>query len=102
MEKIMMLQSATPKQTRQFQRADGQNGVIEFYGVVLTDGINSFYGETSENLTKLISPDGQQGLRLKEGGWYVVRFNMRVREAKKEGRTGFFTSIGVHEMMRVV
>lgn len=99
MEKIMQLVECSFKKQREWPRKDGTKETVEYYEVTLTDGIDTISGETSGQLTKQIASEGADKLRMIEGHTYAVRFTMNARKYDKDGKSGRFVSVNVHQML---
>lgn len=99
MEKIMQLVECSFKKQREWPRKDGTKELVEYYEVTLTDGIDTISGETSGQLTKQIASEGADKLRMIEGHTYAVRFTMNARKYDKDGKSGRFVSVNVHQML---
>ena len=67
--------------------------------MTLTDGIDTIFGETGAQLTRQIASEGADKLRMIEGHAYAVRFNVNARKYDKEGKSGCFVSVMIHQMM---
>ena len=99
MEKTMQLVECSFKKQREWTRQDGTKEMVDYYEVTLTDGIDTIHGETSGPLTKQIAKEGEDRLRMIEGHAYAVRFNVNSRKYDKEGKSGCFVSVMIHQMM---
>ena len=99
MEKTLQLVECSFKKQRDWTRQDGTKETVDYYEVTLTDGIDTIHGETSGPLTKQIVKDGEDKLRLIEGHWYAVRVTINARKYDKDGKSGRFVSVIVHQMM---
>ena len=99
MEKTMQLVECSFKKQREWTRQDGTKETVDYYEVTLTDGIDTIYGETAGTLTKQIAKEGEDRLRMIEGHAYTVRFTINARKYDKEGKSGRFVSVMIHQMM---
>ena len=97
----MNLVSCSLKKTRTWERQDGTSKPIDYYDVMLTDGIDTISGETGEALTAQISTEGDNKLRMLEGHLYSVRFNINARKWEKDGKSGVYTSVNIHQMYQI-
>ena len=95
----MQLVECSFKKQREWTRQDGTKETVDYYEVTLTDGIDTIYGETVGTLTKQIAKEGEDKLRLIEGHWYAVRFTINARKYDKDGKSGCFVSVMIHQMM---
>ena len=95
----MQLVECSFKKQREWPRKDGTKELVEYYEVTLTDGIDTISGETSGQLTKQIASEGADKLRMIEGHTYAVRFTMNARKYDKDGKSGRFVSVNVHQML---
>lgn len=99
MEKTMQLVECSFKKQREWTRQDGTKETVDYYEVTLTDGIDTIHGETSGPLTKQIASEGADKLRVIEGHLYAVRFTMNARKWDKDGKSGRFVSVTIHQML---
>ena len=95
----MQLVECSLKKHREWTRQDGTKETVDYYEVTLTDGIDTIHGETSGQLTKQIASEGADKLRMIEGHAYAVRFTMNARKYDKDGKSGKFVSVNIHQMM---
>ena len=95
----MQLVECSFKKQREWTRQDGTKETVDYYEVTLTDGIDTIHGETSGLLTKQIAADGEGKLRMIEGHVYAVRFTINARKYDKDGKSGKFVSVNIHQMM---
>ena len=98
----MQLVECSFKKQREWKRQDGSKELVDYYEVTLTDGIDTIFGETVGQLTKQIAAEGENQLRMIEGHVYGVRFNINAREYSKDGKSGKFVSVMIHQMMLLV
>ena len=49
MEKLVAIKEQLPLQTRQYQDKNGENQVFKSVGFVMSDGVDTFYGEVVGN-----------------------------------------------------
>lgn len=99
MEKIMVLKAFSEKKQREFNRQDGTKAIIEWHDVILTDGIDTIMGETSENLTRQINAtDENVRLEMKIGQLYNVRATFQVLSYKKDEKDSFFMKANISQM----
>ena len=99
MEKTMQLVECSFKKQREWTRQDGTKETVDYYEVTLTDGIHTVFGETCGQLTKQIAKEGEDRLRMIEGHAYAVRFTINARKYDKDGKSGRFVSVVIHQMM---
>ena len=99
MEKTMQLVECSFKKQREWPRKDGTKELVDYYEVTLTDGIDTIFGETGGQLTKQIATEGADKLRMIEGHVYAVRFTINARKYDKDGKSGRFVSVNIHQMM---
>lgn len=103
MEKIMKLVAASEKKQREFQLKNGGTKVIEFYELLLTDGIDTIYGETSESLTNQINSTVQNArIPLVKDGIYSVRFNINSNTYSKDNTTRYFVAVNIHQLTPMI
>ena len=95
----MQLAECSFKKQREWTRQDGTKETVDYYEVTLTDGIDTVHGETGAQLTKQIAKEGEDRLRMIEGHAYAVRFTINARKYDKEGKSGCFVSVVIHQMM---
>ena len=94
----MQLVECSFKKQREWPRKDGTKELVDYYEVTLTDGIDTIFGETGVQLTKQIATEGADKLRMIEGHTYAVRFNINARKYDKDGKSGHFVSVTIHQM----
>ena len=99
MEKTLQLVECSFKKQREWTRQDGTKETVDYYEVTLTDGIDTISGETGAQLTRQIASEGADKLRMIEGHVYAVRFTMNARKYDKDGKSGRFVSVNIHQMM---
>lgn len=99
MEKTLQLVECSFKKQREWTRQDGTKETVDYYEVTLTDGIDTIFGETGAQLTRQIASEGADKLRMIEGHAYAVRFTMNARKYDKDGKSGRFVSVNIHQMM---
>ena len=99
MEKTMQLVECSFKKQREWPRKDGTKETVDYYEVTLTDGIDTICGETGGQLTKQIATEGADKLRMIEGHVYAVRFTINARKYDKDGKSGHFVSVNIHQML---
>lgn len=98
----MALKAFSEKKQREFTRQDGTKAVIEWHDVILTDGIDTIMGETTENLTRQINAtDKDVRLEMKIGVLYNVRATFQVLPYKKDGKDSFFMKGIINQMVIV-
>ena len=86
MEKLMMLQAVSEKKQRTSQKMDGSTKVFSWYEVIMTDGIDTIMGDTTEGLTNQIdSTDEKVKLNLNVGDLYNCRCTLSVVRYEKDG-----------------
>ena len=95
----MQLVECSFKKQREWPRKDGTKETVDYYEVTLTDGIDTVHGETSGQLTKQIASEGADKLRMIEGHVYAVRFTINARKYDKDGKSGHFVSVNIHQML---
>ena len=95
----MQLVECSFKKQREWPRKDGTKELVDYYEVTLTDGIDTIFGETSVQLTKQIATEGADKLRMIEGHVYAVRFTINARKYDKDGKSGRFVSVNIHQML---
>jgi len=95
----MQLVECSFKKQREWPRKDGTKELVDYYEVTLTDGIDTIFGETSGQLTKQIATEGADKLRMIEGHAYAVRFTINARKYDKDGKSGRFVSVNIHQML---
>ena len=95
----MQLVECSFKKQREWPRKDGTKELVDYYEVTLTDGIDTIFGETGVQLTKQIATDGADKLRMIEGHAYAVRFTINARKYDKDGKSGRFVSVTIHQML---
>ena len=95
----MQLVECSFKKQREWTRQDGTKEAVDYYEVTLTDGIDTIHGETGGPLTKQIASEGADKLRVIEGHLYAVRFTMNARKWDKDGKSGHFVSVTIHQML---
>ena len=102
MEKIMVLKAFSEAKQREITRQDGQKSVITWHDIILTDGIDTVMGESSDNLTKLIdSKDPNVQLPMNIGDLYNVRLTLSVVSYEKNGQKGMFMKSNIQQMVKV-
>ena len=102
MEKVMKLISVSPMLQTEITRRDGQKKMLSYNEILLSDGIDAIFGETSENLTSQInSTDPNYRLELIQGALYSVRFNITTNEYDRDGKKRYFTKVNVHQLFRM-
>lgn len=102
MEKIMLLKAFSETRQREINRQDGSKGIIQWHDIILTDGIDTIMGESSENLTKLIdSPDPNIRLDMSIDCLYNVRANLQVVSYEKNGQKSNFMKASILNMVKV-
>ena len=94
----MQLVECSFKKQREWPRKDGTKELVDYYEVTLTDGIDTIFGETGVQLTKQIATEGADKLRMIEGHTYAVRFTINARKYDKDGKSGRFVSVTIHQM----
>lgn len=99
MEKMLVLKAISEKKSRQITRRDGSSKVMSWYQVILTNGLDTMYCETSESLTQLIdSADPSVKLDLQIGQPYSCRMSFSVGSYQKDGQTNYIQNIIIHQM----
>ena len=72
MQQILFIQKLLPLRERSYNDRQGQPQVFTSQGFVLTDGVNTFYAETTGNYAKAVL-----GLKLTEGQLVAVQLTFR-------------------------
>lgn len=91
MEKMFVLKSISERKERTIQRQDGQTKVLKWYDVVMSNGLDTVMGETSESVTNQIeATDENAKLLMEVGKCYMCRVNLNVVEYEKEGKKSSF------------
>ena len=99
MEKVMKLLSVSLKKQREIKRQDGSTKLLDYYEVMMTDGVDTIHGETTEGLTSLIATTNEDvKVHLIEGHLYTVRFNINARKWEKDGRNGVMVNINIQQL----
>ena len=99
----MQLMACSMKKQRTWTRQDGTQKPIDFYEVKMTDGTDTIFGETSEALTaRIMATDEKTKLRMIEGHWYAVRFNINAYDWEKDGKSGVRVTVNVQQMTEMV
>lgn len=102
MEKVMKLVSVSPVKQVEVTRRDGQRKTISYNELLLSDGIDTIYGETSENLTSQINAtDPNLKLQLMQGALYNVRFSINAVEYTKDNVKTYWTKVNIHQLFRL-
>lgn len=103
MEKLMQLVKVGSLAEREFKRQDGTVKKLQFRELLLSNGIDTIVGETSERLTAQTEANSDQlRLRLVEGHVYNCEFNLSVREAEKDGKKRNFMSCTITKLALIV
>lgn len=104
MKAMMILMKVSAPMEREFKTTTGDVKKVPFRMVMLSDGIDSIYGETSERLTNRIdSTNNDLKLNLIVGHVYNVDFTLQARTYKdKEGREGIFFSCTINKMESIL
>lgn len=104
MKQMMILMKVSAPMEREFKTTNGDVKKVPFRMVLLSDGIDSIYGETSERLTNRIDSTND-ALKLNPivGHVYNVDFTLQARTYKdKEGREGIFFSCTINKMESIL
>lgn len=102
MEKMMVLKAVSEKKQREIQKTDGTKKVIAWYEPIMSNGLDTIIGETSEALTGLIdNPDPNFKLELKVGTCYMCRFSINVVQYEKNNVKSYFTKIVFHQIVEI-
>lgn len=99
MEKMFVLKSISERKERTIQRQDGQTKVLKWYDVVMSNGLDTVMGETSESVTNQIeATDENAKLLMDVGKCYMCRVNLNVVEYEKEGKKSAFLKATFHQI----
>lgn len=102
MEKMFWLKAISEKKQRKITKRDGSEGIITWHDLILTNGLDTIIGESSENLTNLIdSTDENLRLDINVDDCYMCRFTLSVVPYEKNGVTSNFMKCIIHQMVRV-
>lgn len=99
MEKMFVLKSISERKERTIQRQDGQTKVLKWYDVVMSNGLDTVMGETSESVTNQIdATDENAKLLMEVGKCYMCRVNLNVVEYEKDGKKSAFLKATFHQI----
>lgn len=99
MEKMLVLKAVSERKQREITKQDGSKKMLPWYDVILTNGVDTIMGETSEALTAQIdNTDENYRLKLEVGTVYMCRFTLSVIPYEKNGQKSHFNKVTFHQM----
>lgn len=100
MEKMMILKKVSQIMENEFTTTSGEVKKIRSRRLLLDDGVDSIYGETSERLfNRIEATNNDLKLNLIEGHVYNVDFTLQAKEYKnKEGKEDIFLRCTINKM----
>lgn len=104
MKQMMILVKVSEPQTREFTTKNNEVRTIKYRNLLLDDGIDSIYGETSERLTMRIDAQNEEvKLRLIEGHVYNVDYTLKAQPYKtKDNKDSVFMSCTINKLSPIV
>lgn len=102
MEQIFWVKAISETKQREINRQDGTKKMLSWHDVILTNGIDTIIGETSENLTaQMDNPNPDFKLDVKVDDCVMVRATFSVMPYEKDGRKSHFQKCIINQMVIV-
>lgn len=99
---MLWLKAISETKQREIIKQDGTKKLLSWHDIILTNGLDTIVGESSENLTALIdSRDENLRLPINVDDCYMVRCTFNVQAYEKNGVTSHFQKCVIHQMVRV-
>lgn len=100
MKAMMILKKVSPIMENEFTTSSGEVRKIRSRRLILDDGVDSIYGETSERLfNRIEATNNDLKLNLIEGHVYNVDFTLQAKEYKtKDGKDDIFLRCTINKM----